>query len=188
VVNSEENLFSYVLIPPHTPKSYYSTLSIPSGSTDLRFFLGLAVRYDALFDIEGIDNVLPGLEVKVKNGLMLGNVLFLDLSRTPCCSCVFVPFVSEGLATIHQIGLTECGQHVTIVTEPNSAIPDEEAHIEKVLDSLTERFGIYDEMEKWNTRVVGDAVPRHQGPRFCIRHLICQILVDLLLAIKYTVD
>ena len=45
-------------------------LPIPTRCTDLGLFFSLSVWYDALLDIKGLDDILPGLEIKMEHRLV----------------------------------------------------------------------------------------------------------------------
>ena len=68
-----------------SPRSSNSALAIPSSGSDLCLFFCSSVRYNTLRYLKCLNQILPGFKVKVKDRLMLGNILLFDLlCRTSC--------------------------------------------------------------------------------------------------------
>lgn len=65
-----------------------SASAIPPGGADLGFFLGLPMRYSALLDVKRLDDILPSFEIDVKDCLVFGDVLILDLFSRPRFGCI----------------------------------------------------------------------------------------------------
>ena len=66
-VSAEINPLPFSLGPPLP----LIDLPIPTRSTYFHLFFGASVRYDALLNFKGLNDVFPRLEIKVKNRLVL---------------------------------------------------------------------------------------------------------------------
>lgn len=58
------------LTSPEQGQSGTSLSSVPAGSVDLRLLFRLPMRDDAFFDVEGINQVFPRVEVEVEDRLV----------------------------------------------------------------------------------------------------------------------
>lgn len=78
----------------------------------------------AFFDFKGINNCLPCLKVYLEDSLLFRDVLLLNLFFGTWFCGVFGVTLAIARGAPQWYGLTKSRQHVAIISEPSSAIPN----------------------------------------------------------------